>query len=70
MTLSNKYLHLKQKRELRRAYYAAISFMDHQVGRAINAIEEAGLAEDTIVMFVGDHGVHVRSYSKFIFLKV
>ena len=52
-----------QKRELRRAYYAAISFMDHLVGRAINAIDEAGLADNTIIMFVGDHGLHVRSIS-------
>ena len=47
-------------RELRRAYYAAISFMDHQVGRVLGAIEEAGLADNTVVMFVGDHGFHVR----------
>ena len=51
---------LCQKRELRRAYYAAISFMDHQVGRVLSAIEEAGLADNTVVMFVGDHGFHVR----------
>ena len=42
--------------------------MDHQVGRAINAIDEAGLADDTVIMFVGDHGLHVKSISflKFI----
>ena len=37
--------------------------MDHQVGRAINAIDQAGLADDTVIMFVGDHGLHVRSIS-------
>ena len=37
--------------------------MDHLVGRAINAIDEAGLADNTIIMFVGDHGLHVRSIS-------
>ena len=46
-------------RELRRAYYATISFMDHQVGRALAAVEESGLADSTVVMFVGDHGLHV-----------
>ena len=49
-------------RELRRAYYAAISFMDHQVGRVLGAIEEAGLADNTVVMFVGDHGLHVSGF--------
>ena len=52
-------------RELRRAYYAAISFMDHQVGRVLSAIEEAGLADNTVVMFVGDHGFHVTFYLRF-----
>ena len=54
-----------QKRELRRAYYAAISFMDHQVGRVLSAIEEAGLADNTVIMFIGDHGLHVRICPKF-----
>ena len=26
----------------------------------LGAIEEAGLADNTVVMFVGDHGFHVR----------
>ena len=28
----------------------------------LSAIEEAGLADNTVVMFVGDHGLHVRIY--------
>ena len=46
-------------RELRRAYYSTISFMDHQVGRALAALEQSGLADTTVVMFIGDHGLHV-----------
>ena len=36
--------------------------MDHQVGRVMSAIEESGLADNTVVMFVGDHGFHVGFY--------
>ena len=36
--------------------------MDHQAGRVLGAIEEAGLSDNTVVMFVGDHGLHVRPY--------
>ena len=36
--------------------------MDHQVGRVLGAIEEAGLADNTVVMFVGDHGLHVSGF--------
>ena len=48
-----------QTRELRRAYYATISFMDHQVGRVLKAVEDNGLADNTVIMLIGDHGLHV-----------
>ena len=51
-------------RELRRAYYASISFMDHQLGRVLDAVEEAGAAENTVIMFIGDHGLHVGEHAE------
>lgn len=39
-----------------RSYYAAASFMDAQVGRLLEAVEQLGLADDTIVIFTSDHG--------------
>jgi uncharacterized sulfatase len=39
-----------------RAYYASISFVDAQVGRLMDALERLGLAKNTIVVFVSDHG--------------
>nr|XP_054755100.1 iduronate 2-sulfatase-like isoform X2 [Lytechinus pictus] len=41
---------------LRQNYYAASTFMDYQVGRLLNVLEESGYADNTIIMFVGDHG--------------
>lgn len=38
------------------AYYAAISFVDAQVGRVLKEIDALGLADDTIVVFTSDHG--------------
>ncbi|RIV80128.1 DUF4976 domain-containing protein [Aurantiacibacter xanthus] len=38
------------------SYYAATSFMDAQVGRLLSALEEKGLSDNTIVVFVSDHG--------------
>ncbi|MEA3403734.1 MAG: sulfatase-like hydrolase/transferase [Armatimonadota bacterium] len=37
-------------------YYDIITAMDAQVGEALAELAEAGLAEDTIVFFYGDHG--------------
>ncbi|MBN2138573.1 MAG: sulfatase-like hydrolase/transferase [Sedimentisphaerales bacterium] len=37
-------------------YYDVITLMDRQVGSALKELEDAGLAEDTIVWFWGDHG--------------
>jgi choline-sulfatase len=45
-----------QIRAARRAYYGAISFVDEQVGTLLGALEESGLAENTIVVFCTDHG--------------
>lgn len=30
--------------------YATISFMDHQVGRVVKAVEDAGLGDNTVIM--------------------
>lgn len=40
---------------LRHGYYAAVSFMDEQVGRLVARVEELGQTENTIVIFHGDH---------------
>lgn len=46
----------KEIREARRGYYASTSFMDEQVGRVLQGLEKLGLADNTIVVFWGDHG--------------
>lgn len=38
------------------AYYAAISNIDWNMGRLMNALDDLGLADNTIVMFTSDHG--------------
>jgi len=44
------------KRKYLQGYLASISYMDACVGRVLDALREAGLQENTIVVFLGDHG--------------
>ncbi|MFT4586180.1 MAG: iduronate 2-sulfatase [Candidatus Binatia bacterium] len=45
-----------------RAYYACVSFVDAQVGRLLAAVDELGLAENTIVVVWSDHGYHLGEH--------
>jgi choline-sulfatase len=43
-------------RRLRRAYYAALSYIDRKVGELLRALRDSGELERTIVIFTSDHG--------------
>lgn len=38
------------------AYYGLCSFLDHNVGSLLAALDEAGLVDDTTVVYTSDHG--------------
>ncbi len=44
------------------AYYASITFADAQLGRILDALDETGLAKNTIVLFTSDHGYHMGEH--------
>ena len=45
-----------QAKELRRGHYAAVSYLDAQIGRILAALDDTGLAGNTVVVFTTDHG--------------
>lgn len=47
---------IEQQKKVLSAYYASVSFMDAQVGRLLESLETNGLTDNTIVVFMSDHG--------------
>ncbi|KAF3389604.1 Choline-sulfatase [Penicillium rolfsii] len=43
-------------RAARRAYYAACTYVDTNIGKLLQVLKDTGLDEDTIIVFTGDHG--------------
>lgn len=50
-------------RHYRHGYYASISFMDAQLGEILDALDDSGQADNTIVVFTSDHGFHIGEHS-------
>ena len=46
----------EKMRHLTHAYYACVSYVDAQIGRLLDALDEEGLTENTIVVLWSDHG--------------
>lgn len=63
---SHKAEHEKLTDDLRRqalqAYFSAVTFVDAQVGRVLDKLDELGLADNTIVVFTSDHGYHLGEH--------
>jgi arylsulfatase A-like enzyme len=51
-----------QQRKTISAYMASVRFMDQQIGRLMDALERLDLKDETIVIFLSDHGYNLGEH--------
>lgn len=51
----------EERRIATAAYYGLTSFLDHNIGRMIEALSETGFSDDTRVIYTSDHGDMIGS---------
>ena len=61
-TSKNMQMNIEQQKKAVAAYYAAVSFMDAQVGKVLDALEQSGVRDRTIIVFTSDHGYHLGEH--------
>ena len=49
-------------RKMIHGYYACVSYVDAQIGRLLDALEEEGVADNTIIVLWSDHGYKLGNY--------
>lgn len=50
---------VKQKKQVMRAYFACISFVDAQIGLILDELDKLDLRKNTIIIFLSDHGLRL-----------
>ena len=55
-------------RRIQASYYGLVTLMDKAVGKILDAIDEAGIADNTVIVFTSEHGDQMGEHN--IFQKV
>jgi iduronate 2-sulfatase len=55
----------EKKLELRHGYFAAITYLDAQIGKLLDELDRLGLSQNTVVVFFSDHGFHAGEFGEF-----
>jgi len=61
-TSKNLQMNIRRQKKAVGGYYASVAFLDAQVGKVMTALKEAGLEDNTIVIFTSDHGFHLGEH--------
>jgi len=61
-TSVNMKMDVRRQKKAIGGYYAAVAYLDAQVGKVLAALERSGQADNTIVIFTSDHGYHLGEH--------
>jgi iduronate 2-sulfatase len=61
-TSKNMKMDVRRQKKAVGGYYASVAFMDRMVGQVLEGLTEAGLDDNTIVIFTSDHGYHLGEH--------
>lgn len=55
----------EEKKGITTAYYSSVEFLDKNIGLVLDEVEKAGLSENTLVVYLGDHGYLLNDHKRF-----
>ncbi len=58
-------LSAEEKQGIIAAYYTSVSFLDRNVGTVLNKLRELQLEQDTLVVYIADHGYSLGQHGRF-----
>ncbi len=61
-TSLNMKMDIRRQKKAVGGYYASVTYVDAQVGKVLDAVERAGLEDNTIIIFTSDHGFHLGEH--------
>ncbi|MEP1089844.1 MAG: sulfatase-like hydrolase/transferase [Rhizobiaceae bacterium] len=59
MDSETKFVDAEERQQAMACYYGLCSFLDHNIGRILEAMEKAGLTDSTDIIYTSDHGDNV-----------
>ena len=54
-----------ERRGIIASYYTSVEYMDKNMGMVVDALDEMGLAENTLVIYTSDQGYHLNDHGRF-----
>ena len=55
----------EERRGIISAYYTSVEYLDKNVGIVIDGLEQAGILESTLIIYLGDHGYLLNDHKRF-----